>query len=34
MIKKWSDGTLDIKAFNPNDLDTDQWCWAAQAAGI
>ena len=23
--KEWSDGTLDPKAFNPEQLDTDQW---------
>lgn len=32
--KEWSDGTLDIKAFNPTDLDTDQWCRVAKAAGM
>ncbi len=32
--KEWSDGTLDIKAFNPKELDTDQWCATAKAAGM
>ena len=32
--KEWSDGTLDISAFNPVELDTDQWCRVAKAAGM
>ena len=31
---EWSDGTLDPAAFNPVDLDTDQWCRAASEAGM
>lgn len=32
--KEWSDGTLALNAFNPKELDTDQWCAAAKAAGM
>lgn len=32
--KEWSDGTLDPKAFNPKELDTDQWCKVAHDAGM
>ena len=32
--KEWSDGTLDISAFNPQKLDTDQWCKVAKDAGM
>lgn len=32
--KEWSDGTLDPKAFNPEQLDTDQWCRTAVEAGM
>jgi alpha-L-fucosidase len=32
--KEWSDGTLDPVAFNPTQLDTDQWCRAAREAGM
>jgi len=32
--KEWSDGTLDPKQFNPKELDTDQWCRVAKAAGM
>jgi len=32
--KEWSDGTLDPKAFNPEKLDTDQWCRTAFEAGM
>jgi alpha-L-fucosidase len=32
--KEWSDGTLDISAFNPTELDTDQWCSVAKKAGM
>ena len=31
---EWSDGTLDIKGFNPKNIDTDQWCEAAKSAGM
>lgn len=31
---EWSDGTLDPKAFNPEKLDTDQWCRTALDAGM
>ncbi len=31
---EWSDGTLDPVRFNPTELDTDQWCRAAKAAGM
>ncbi|MCU0448987.1 MAG: alpha-L-fucosidase [Bernardetiaceae bacterium] len=31
---EWSDGTLDPKGFNPPQVDTDQWCAAAQRAGM
>jgi alpha-L-fucosidase len=31
---EWSDGTLDPSAFNPTDLDTDQWCYVAKKAGM
>ncbi len=31
---EWSDGTLDPIKFNPTELDTDQWCRAAAAAGM
>lgn len=31
---EWSDGTLDLSAFNPTEMDTDQWCSAAKAAGM
>jgi alpha-L-fucosidase len=30
---EWSDGTLDPAAYNPAELDTDQWCRAAREAG-
>lgn len=32
--KEWSDGTLDAGAFNPVELDTDQWCSVAKKAGM
>lgn len=32
--KEWSDGTLDAAKYNPDKLDTDQWCRAAKAAGM
>ena len=32
--KEWSYGDLDPKAFNPENLDTDQWCRTAKAAGM
>ena len=32
--KEWSDGTLDLEAFNPKELDADQWCSVAQKAGM
>ena len=32
--KEWSDGTLDPSAFNPTQLDTDQWCKTARDAGM
>ena len=32
--KEWSDGTLDATKYNPDKLDTDQWCRTAQAAGM
>jgi alpha-L-fucosidase len=31
---EWSDGTLDPVKFNPTQLDTDQWCRVAKAAGM
>ncbi len=31
---EWSDGTLDPAKFNPEALDTDQWCRTAKAAGM
>jgi alpha-L-fucosidase len=31
---EWSDGTLDQQKVNPAELDTDQWCRAAIAAGM
>jgi alpha-L-fucosidase len=31
---EWSDGTLGPNKYNPQQLDTDQWCRAAQAAGM
>ncbi|WP_194774821.1 alpha-L-fucosidase [Pararhodonellum marinum] len=31
---EWSDGTLDPIKFNPSELDTDQWCQVAVAAGM
>lgn len=32
--KEWSDGTLDPAAFNPVDIDTDEWCRVAKEAGM
>ena len=32
--REWSDGTLDIKAFNPVDYDPEQWVCAAKAGGL
>lgn len=32
--KEWSDGTLDLAAYNPTELDTDQWCRVAKEAGM
>jgi len=32
--REWSDGTLDPSSFNPTNLDTDQWCRVAKAAGM
>lgn len=32
--KEWSDGTLDPAAFNPVNIDTDQWCRVAKQAGM
>lgn len=31
---EWSDGTLDPVAYNPSQLDPDQWCEAAKSAGM
>lgn len=31
---EWSDGTLNPIRFNPVELDTDQWCRVAKAAGM
>jgi len=31
---EWSDGTLAPVKYNPTELDTDQWCRAAQKAGM
>jgi alpha-L-fucosidase len=31
---EWSDGTLDPAAYNPTELDTDEWCRAARDAGM
>ncbi|MFP3938132.1 MAG: alpha-L-fucosidase [Phycisphaerae bacterium] len=30
---EWSDGTLPAESFAPTELDCDQWCRAAKAAG-
>lgn len=32
--REWSDGTLDPSAYNPEELDTDQWCSVARDAGM
>ncbi len=32
--REWSDGTLNPQGFNPGELDTDQWCRTAKAAGM
>lgn len=32
--KEWSDGTLNPDRFNPNKLNTDNWCASAVAAGM
>ncbi len=32
--KEWSEGDLDPSAYNPTELDTDQWCRAARDAGM
>ena len=32
--KEWSDGTLDPATFNPEKLDTAQWCKTARDAGM
>jgi alpha-L-fucosidase len=32
--KEWSDGTLDPAAFDPGNVDTDQWCRVAKEAGM
>lgn len=31
---EWSEGDLDPKAFNPDSIDTDQWCATAKKAGM
>jgi alpha-L-fucosidase len=31
---EWSDGTLDPAKYDPKELDTDQWCSVAKAAGM
>lgn len=31
---EWSDGNLDPSKYNPTELDTDQWCEVAKAAGM
>jgi len=31
---EWSDGSLDPIKVNPTELDTDQWCRVAKAAGM
>lgn len=31
---EWGSGMEDIRLFNPSDLDTDQWCENASAAGM
>lgn len=31
---EWSDGTLNPDKFNPTEIDTDQWCRVAKAAGL
>lgn len=31
---EWSDGSLDPIKFNPEQLDTDQWCKVAKEAGM
>lgn len=32
--QEWSDGSLDPSKFNPESLDTDQWCATAREAGM
>lgn len=32
--KEWSEGDLDPSAYNPTELDTDQWCEVAKEAGM
>ncbi len=32
--REWSSGELDPRAYNPVDLDTDQWCRVARNAGM
>jgi alpha-L-fucosidase len=32
--KEWSDGTLDPARFHPDQLNTDDWCASAAAAGM
>jgi len=32
--KEWSDGTLDISVFQPENLNTDQWAKVARDAGM
>ncbi len=31
--KEWGDGTEDLSCFNPDSLDTDQWCRILKATG-
>lgn len=32
--QEWTDGTVSPSLYNPNELDTDQWCEIAQKAGM
>lgn len=32
--QEWTDGTVSTGVFNPTELDTDQWCKTAKAAGM
>jgi alpha-L-fucosidase len=32
--EEWTDGTKSPSVYNPNELDTDQWCRLAKSAGM